>query len=309
MRVIKKLLKLIGILFLVIVLMMMSAVVLLCYAFYKASAVPEDYTGEIPTGGAIEATYLANGACDVSHQEVKTEDKAIKKYEIWYPSELVTENKKYPVVVVVNGTGVFATKAAPLFEHLASWGFIVIGNQDPSTWSGQSTDRTLSWLLAENESSDSLFYGKVDLEHIGITGHSQGGVGVFNAITKNEHREMYQCAVSLSPPEKKIAEMLRIPYDSSQTRIPLLLLAGTENDVITQKGMREIYDELSVNRVMARRAGTGHGEMLYSADGYVTAWFMWLLKNDSQAKKAFIGDRPELSENVLYQDKRIDISE
>ena len=117
MRVIKKLLKLIGILFLVIVLMMMSAVVLLCYAFYKASAVPEDYTGEIPTGGVIEATYLANGACDVSHQEVKTEDKAIKKYEIWYPSELVTENKKYPVVVVVNGTGVFATKAAPLFEH------------------------------------------------------------------------------------------------------------------------------------------------------------------------------------------------
>jgi len=30
---------------------------------------------------------------------------------------------------------------------------------------------------------------------------------------------------------------------------------------------------------MTRKKGCEHGQMLYSADGYVTAWFMWQLKN------------------------------
>ena len=36
----------------------------------------------------------------------------------------------YPLVVMVNGTGVAASKYKPIFEHLASWSFIVIGNED-----------------------------------------------------------------------------------------------------------------------------------------------------------------------------------
>ena len=47
--------------------------------------------------------------------------------------------------------------------------------------------------------------------------------------------------------------------------------------------------------------------MLYSADGYVTAWFMWQLQNDPNAAKAFTGDTPELANNELYQEQRIDL--
>ena len=38
-----------------------------------------------------------------------------------------------------------------------------------------------------------------------------------------------------------------------------------------------------------RRIGAEHGQMLYIADGYVTAWFMWQLQGDEEASKAFIG--------------------
>ena len=37
--------------------------------------------------------------------------------------------EKYPVVVFVNGTGVAASRYKPVFEHLASWGFIAIGKR------------------------------------------------------------------------------------------------------------------------------------------------------------------------------------
>lgn len=57
---------------------------------------------------------------------------------------------------------------------------------------------------------------------------------------------------------------------------------------------------------MARRAGIEHGGMLYSADDYVTAWFMWQL-NDDEAAKAFIGDTPEIRSNELYTDQMINI--
>ena len=45
--------------------------------------------------------------------------------------------------------------------------------------------------------------------------------------------------------------------------------------------------------------------MLYSADGYVTAWFMWQLKSVQNAAKAFVGSDAEIKSNKLYQDVTI----
>lgn len=43
--------------------------------------------------------------------------------------------------------------------------------------------------------------------------------------------------------------------------------------------------------------------MLYSADGYVTAWFLYWLRDDKTAGSIFFGDTPELFSNALYQDQ------
>jgi len=37
--------------------------------------------------------------------------------------------------------------------------------------------------IEENENEDSVFYHRLDLENIGISGHSQGGPAVFNMAT------------------------------------------------------------------------------------------------------------------------------
>ena len=167
--------------------------------------VPNNYTQIVKTGGELEAKYLAMGASQVEHMEVSTEEEW-GNINVYYPKELTESAKSYPVVVMVNGTGVYSSKYPALFKHLASGGFIVIGNEDPSTCSGSSADTTLAWLLNENENPDSRFYQKVDEEHIGISGHSQGGVGVFNAINEQPHGSLYTCAVSLSPTQLDLAE-------------------------------------------------------------------------------------------------------
>ena len=39
----------------------------------------------------------------------------------------------------------------------------------------------------------------------------------------------------------------------------------------------------------------------------MTAWFMWQLQGDEEAAKAFVGENPEIMNNGLYQDQKINI--
>ena len=41
--------------------------------------------------------------------------------------------------------------------------------------------------------------------HVGISGHSQGDVGVINAITNTNHGDIYKAAVALSPTNQTAA--------------------------------------------------------------------------------------------------------
>ena len=73
--------------------------------------------------------------------------------------------------------------------------------------------------------------------------------------------------------------------------------------------LNEQFDKIDAPKVMARRIGMDHDHMMYSAGGYVLAWFRWQLMGDEKAARAFIGDAPELLTNPLYQDQQIDIVE
>ena len=67
-----------------------------------------------------------------------------KKIKVYYPNEMILyREKKYPIVIMVNGTGVEYPKYEATFNHLSSWGFIVTGNDDPSTCLGGSSVKTL----------------------------------------------------------------------------------------------------------------------------------------------------------------------
>ena len=231
-KVVLTVLKIAGIVLLVLILLIAGFL----FWLSRRPFVPNDYTETVETGGALEAKYLAMGPYEV--KQVKAEaPEDWKEFVAYYPAQLEDSGDQWPAVVFVNGTGVYAAKYPALFRHLASWGFIVLGNEDPGTFSGDSTDATLAWLLEQNGDPDSVFYQKVDTAHMGLSGHSQGGVGVFNAISEQPNGGLYTCAVSLSPTQEDLAAALNIPYDPSKTVIPTLVLAGTSNDVITPEGM------------------------------------------------------------------------
>ena len=307
----RKALKITGI----VVLVLMIGVFILLKFLGSRPAVPVNYTQDTETGGLIEAKYMAAGDHEVSAYEEPVLQ-GFSKYTICYPAELETTNEKYPVIIVCNGSGTPVSKYLPVPEHFASWGFIVIGTEEEYDWSGFSAEMCVRHLqkLNDNErigENENIFYQKVDLDNVGVVGHSQGGVGVLNAITAQKHKEIYKAAVSLSPTNKDLAHALEWDYDAALVDIPILLIsgAGGGNDwVVTGEQLQDIYSDIDGGKVMLRRKDTAHNETLYTANGYVTAWFMWHLKGDEEASKAFIGGDPELFRNALYQDQQTDLA-
>lgn len=283
----------------------------------KRPAAPADYQQRVETGGEIEKKYMANGNFAVSVYEEPVLQ-VFKKYIIYYPSELETSDKQYPVLVICNGSGTPVSKYPAVPEHYASYGFIVIGTEEENAWNGFGAEMCVRHMQKLNdnaqiaEGKENIFYQKADLSRVGIVGHSQGGVGVLNAAAAQAHKDIYKAAVSLSPTNKELAHNLEWDYDAALVEVPALLISGAgggDDWVVTGEQLKSIYDDIADNKIMMRRKETPHNEVLYSANGYVTAWFMWHLQGDENAAKAFVGDDAEILTNPLYQEQRADIQE
>jgi predicted dienelactone hydrolase len=88
----------------------------------------------------------------------------------------------FPVVSFAHGLFQPLFEYTSYFEHLSSWGFIVIGpNSDytPATkyyMEQYATDMRLclDYLEAANADATSFLYGKIDVSNMGVTGHSEG---------------------------------------------------------------------------------------------------------------------------------------
>lgn len=304
----KKVINIIGIIFLILFILAK----LIGLMFSKIESVPKDYTQKVKTGGDIEAKYLKMGSHEVEYYE-SAAMMSFKKFEMCYPKDIKSMDK-LPVVIFVNGTGVTGSKYTSLQKHMASWGFITVSTEEEQAWSGFSAEMSVRYLdfinTYKEDEKENIFFNKIDMDRIGVTGHSQGGIGVINAITNQEHSDIYKAAVILSSTETNISKALLWDSDSSLINTNTLMIASsgqTDSKISPLDSLKKTYNNITndVSKVLAIRNDCDHGEMLYYADGYVTAWFMYYLQNDDGAGNAFIGDNAEIKNNNLYQNVEI----
>ena len=271
---------------------------------------PADYAEHVEAGCALEAKYLKTGPWPVAELTARAAA-AFQYYELFYP---VGIKGRAPAVIFANGTGVKVSRYAAVLRHLASWGIIAIGTEEEFSFSGFSAEMCFRYLerldgekTLQNGEANPLFE-KIDVRRVGISGHSQGGVAVINAVTETPHADRYCCAFALSPTNPGSAHELLWDYDAKKIHIPIALLAGTgffeDKVIISAAQLAELFASLSKApyKLMARRYGVDHGAMLYSADGVMTAFFRWQLAGDREAECLFSGKEPELIHNPLYRD-------
>lgn len=281
------------------------------YLVSKPSA-PKNYWEQMSTEAQIESKYNSLGSYEIETKKYDApKDETDKKdnfYQVWYPKEKGT----YPLVVMVNGTGVPCNKYESVFEHFASWGYVVIGNNYGTNWDGKHPSETLDFAL-NNEEISSM----IDTSKIAIGGHSQGGEGTFNAVNEYDNGKLYKVIFSISPTNQELGLALKWGFDLDtdgayaykldEIEVPTMILAGTgsfDNDTVSPlEKMKNAYDELNVDKVMFRRSdNVDHGQMLYESNGYIIAWLDYYLKGKLENEKAFFGDSPEIENNSRYQD-------
>lgn len=283
------------------------------------------YYKYLETEKDLEKKYSKLGEYEVSFKSFNADSVVFKEYEIWYPTELEKSSNKYPVVVIANGTGITASKYKSFFKHLASLGFVVIGNEDENSRSGESSSKSLDYVLKLNEDKDSIFYNKIDTNNIGIGGHSQGGVGTINAVNNWANGKLYKAMYTASATAPFWGQEGQLgtewAYDITKITIPYFFIAGsgyfdagkaTSIEETSGQGicplyaMKDIYSKLTTEyKVMGRLIKIDHGETYQKADGYMTAWFMYWLKGDKQAGNVFFGDNAEILTNANWQDVKI----
>ena len=311
----KKVMKIIGVITLVIA-SIVAALVIKGLIEAKRTSVKEDYYTEFSSSAPLEQKYSQPGEYEVSSFDDPSDNATIKKVRFWYPSELETSDKKYPVIVVVNASGTPAFKYEPWFKRLASWGFIVVGNEDPQAGTGVTTSIMLDYFL--DLPQNHRLNGRLDTENIGIVGFSQGGAGALAAVTMYDNGTAYKTIFTGSAAYPFLAGNMGWKYDVSKISIPYFMAAGTGAtddkgvvDIIKEyagvsplASLIENYEMISdeVLKVRARATGAEHEDMLARSDGYMTAWMLWQLCGDEDAAAVFVGENAEILHNSNWQD-------
>lgn len=312
----KKMLKIICISLLIIIGGFIIITVIKNIIVNNSSWFKDNYYEDFKSDAELEKKYAGLGSYEVQETKYKSENNKIKNIRVWYPKELENSNKKYPVIFVVNASNVASFNLGAAYKRLASWGFIVVGNDDRQTGTGESASETLEFIL--NIDKDNVLYNKVDKDNIGIIGYSQGGAGAIRAVTEFENSKYYKTIFTGSASYSILSKNMGWGYDIKKVNIPYFMSSGTgESD---DRGLEDITNEFGgvaplsslienynnmtndVFKIRARVTGAEHQDMLNRTDGYMTAWMLYHLQNDEEAGKSFIGENAEILSNANWQD-------
>ena len=118
--------------------------------------ITEGYYERFQSDAPLEMKYANPGSFETSYTEFASDNESIGKVRVWYPTELESSGKSWPMIMVVNASGTPASSFEPFFPRLATWGFVVVGNEDGQTGNGQTASITLDFML--NVPSDMLTF-------------------------------------------------------------------------------------------------------------------------------------------------------
>ncbi|TNH05045.1 poly(ethylene terephthalate) hydrolase family protein [Testudinibacter sp. TR-2022] len=279
-----------------------------CQALEQAFAVKVEKITHVQTNAPLEKQYSQMGQYAVAVQKYPAANKAQDYFTVYYPQT----GGNYPLIVLANGTGMKVSSYEAVLQHLASHGFVVIGSQEGTSWTGSGVAGSLDFALSLNQNKTSPLYQKINPAKIGVSGHSQGGVGAINAATTQANSRLIRSVYTASTTQHRLARDLGWDYDISKIKAPYFETSGTgvfdagkpdetAGGIAPLSSLKNNFNKINGTAVMAQRKGEDHGSMLYVPNGYMAAWFLYTLNNDSQAKQVFVGQNAEISRNSNWQ--------
>ncbi len=207
-------------------------------------------------------------------------DSLISGHIIYYPASIATTAEPIPVVVWANGTMCAPVLYDGLLRTIAAGGYIVVTNTNVMSADGVAQRSAIDYIVAENEDPDSVFYGKVDVEHIAAAGHSQGGRSAVNAAAADSRID---CVLSLAGSNYK--------SEAKKLSTPTFFIAGgADLMVMPSLWIKPAYKNCTGPAVYACLKGADHTRCCFTPQEYAVyaiEWFDAWLKGDADAMATF----------------------
>jgi hypothetical protein len=228
---------------------------------------------------------------------------------IFRPATLGEGGLRHPVILWGNGTAAFPQVYAGVLSHWASHGFIVAAANTSNAGSGKEILACLDFLAQRDAADGNPYSRHVDLDNVGVSGHSQGGAGAIMAGSDER--------VSVTAPLEPYIGAIPLggTFDSASIREqkgPMFLMSGTK-DTIAQPAVNQqpVYDDANVPVFWGTLVGADH---LTAATGDIsgfrgpaTAWFRFNLMGDASARQLFYGPLCALCADQSWQVQRKNI--
>ncbi|MFG3526600.1 alpha/beta hydrolase family protein [Streptomyces sp. NPDC047917] len=199
---------------------------------------------------------------------------------LYYPRDIATSDRRHPVIVWGNGTFAFPVVYRELLLHWASQGFIVAAANTPQSNLGISMRAGIDLLTRRNADPASPFHDRVDLEHIGASGHSQGGAAAI--------------VVGADPRIDAILPIQPGPLANiDNVHVPALLLAGQKDSIVFPFLVKAFYNDADhIPAIYGELRGADHFTVVGDPGPFAaptTAWFKAQLMGDQTARAQFFG--------------------
>ncbi|WP_406138414.1 acetylxylan esterase [Streptomyces anulatus] len=199
---------------------------------------------------------------------------------LYYPRDIADSDRRHPVIVWGNGTGGVPLVYRDLMLHWASQGFVVAAANTPMSNLGISMRASIDMLTGRNADRGSIFFDRVDLEHIGASGHSQGGAAAI--------------VVGSDPRIDTILPIQPGPLANiNAVRVPALLLAGQRDSIVFPALVKAFYNAADhIPALYGEVRGADHFTVVGDPGPFAaptTAWFRAQLMGDRTAGAQFFG--------------------
>ena len=215
-----------------------------------------------------------------------------RTYIVYYMSELLTHDSKYPIVSWANGTGCPPSLYDGLLKEFAKAGFIVIASDETMAADGTVQIAQIDFVIDENSNKSSALYKKVNTSKIGVIGHSQGGRSAVNAGAMDDR---INCVISLAGSN--------YVEEAEKLSKPVLFMAGTKDKVVdADRWLVTAYNAVKGPAVYASLNGAIHTTCCSNPTAYsryIISWFNGWFYNDNNYKDMF-KDGGELSQDSAW---------
>lgn len=215
-----------------------------------------------------------------------------RTYIVYYMSELLTHDSKYPIVSWANGTGCPPSLYDGLLKEIAKAGFIVVASDETMAADGTVQIAQIDFVIDENSNKSSALYKKVNTSRIGVIGHSQGGRSAVNAGAMDDR---INCVISLAGSN--------YVEEAEKLSKPVLFMAGTKDKVVdADRWLVTAYNAVKGPAVYASLNGAIHTTCCSNPTAYsryIISWFNGWFYNDNNYKDMF-EDGGELSQDSAW---------